>query len=365
MTGGALRRAQTSPNTSNATTSHPPTPPTYSENLCNAYKDDLTRRNESIAREFLPEVKYRGAKFKSAGGSIFPPVEPSASVELTLDIRNPFPVSFTVESHHIELHDKTGGGRVGHGDISRHVIPPSTTHSIPAIMTIQGVENVLQVTGEFASGGFRVQYKGTADVRAVMEDPEGGCVTVDVGRSNAHTKNASVCSAAMQCPYLVNNTNWRSLGGNLFEENAGTGGHGGSCTCPDGQVYQVGDNGNSCGSLACFGGVSGPCNGRSGPWSGNRVICSPPLHNVFEANAGSGGHGGSCTCPDGQVYQVGDMGNNCGSLACVGGTEGRCNGHDGDWSGNKVTCGGLDPHPEYDHLRFSVSQACHTHLTSI
>ena len=27
-----------------------------------------------------------------------------------------------------------------------------------------------------------------------------------------------------------------------------------------------------------------------------------------------GGWGGSCTCPDGQVYQVGDEHNHCGSL---------------------------------------------------
>jgi len=63
-------------------------------------------------------------------------------------------------------------------------------------------------------------------------------------------------------------------GRNIFETDAGTGGHGGSCTCPDGQVYQVGDNGDSCGSLACIGGTSGQCNQDAGAWSGNKVSCN-------------------------------------------------------------------------------------------
>ena len=61
---------------------------------------------------------------------------------------------------------------------------------------------------------------------------------------------------------------------NAFETDPGTGGWGGACTCPNGQVYQVGDNNDSCGSLACFGGTSGPCNKQTGTWSGNKVICA-------------------------------------------------------------------------------------------
>ena len=50
--------------------------------------------------------------------------------------------------------------------------------------------------------------------------------------------------------------------------------------------------------------------------------------------------GGSCTCPDGQVYQVGDGGDFCGSLACEGGKSGKCNKAEGAWSAKqaKVTC---------------------------
>jgi len=62
--------------------------------------------------------------------------------------------------------------------------------------------------------------------------------------------------------------------------------------------------------------------------------------NMFYRNVqGVGGHGGSCTCPDGQVYQVGDNNDFCGSLACIGGTPGTCNAHTGEWSNNKVICG--------------------------
>lgn len=70
------------------------------------------------------------------------------------------------------------------------------------------------------------------------------------------------------------------------------------------------------------------------------IFVSAAPHNIVEKNvAGVGGWGGSCTCPDGQVYQVGDQNNYCKSLACIGGTSGKCNRHSGTWSNTKVTCG--------------------------
>jgi hypothetical protein len=45
--------------------------------------------------------------------------------------------------------------------------------------------------------------------------------------------------------------------GNTYEKGAGVGSWGGSCTCPNGQVYDVGDSGNTCESLACEGGIAG------------------------------------------------------------------------------------------------------------
>jgi len=71
--------------------------------------------------------------------------------------------------------------------------------------------------------------------------------------------------------------NWQyNIGGqNTVIENAnGVGGFGGSCTCPDGNVYEVGDNKNHCGSLACVGGTSGTCNRYHGSWSNRKVICA-------------------------------------------------------------------------------------------
>ena len=75
----------------------------------------------------------------------------------------------------------------------------------------------------------------------------------------------------------------------------GVGGWGGTCTCPDGNVYQVGDTGActarcddpvTCDtsaqstSLACYGGIQGTCNTYSGGNPGGAtksVICAPDL----------------------------------------------------------------------------------------
>jgi len=209
----------------------------------------------------------------------------------------------------------------------------------------------------------------------------------------------------------------------------GVGHWGGSCTCPDGSVFQVGDNHNSCGSLACIGGVSGTCNRFTGPWSQRKVYCAPiekaqlpsdmkylgggfctsgyykgwdgkgiespyacaqvclsepecvhaafslgrtcSRYNRLECTLNSdrdhttftkltfsfsmrdsrvGGWGGSCTCPDGSVYQAGDNYDHCGSLACINGVSGTCNRRNGPWSGRKVICGASDRRNLFDDL---------------
>ena len=64
------------------------------------------------------------------------------------------------------------------------------------------------------------------------------------------------------------------VGSNLVENSvAGVGNWGGVCTCPDGQAYNVGDNNDGCTSLACVGGVSGPCGSHNPGGSGRRVTC--------------------------------------------------------------------------------------------
>ncbi len=56
-------------------------------------------------------------------------------------------------------------------------------------------------------------------------------------------------------------------------------------------------------------------------------------------NFGGLGHwSATCTCPDGETYQVADQGNNCGSFYCMNGkVSGGCN--KGRRSSLKVTCG--------------------------
>ena len=61
---------------------------------------------------------------------------------------------------------------------------------------------------------------------------------------------------------------------------------------------------------------------------------------MVEENAkGVGGWGGTCECPDGSRYEVGDNGDRCKTIACVHGTKINCNKNVGAWSKRKVTCG--------------------------
>ena len=107
---------------------------------------------------------------------------------------------------------------------------------------------------------------------------------------------------------------------------------GGACTCPDGQVYYVGDRGNLCSSISCNGGLNMTgCNRKDGHWAFRLVQCGPPLGGwnrrinrnkeeiVTDGTVGT--WGGVCTCPDGEKYLVGDNADQCGSLACGGGCE--------------------------------------------
>lgn len=130
---------------------------------------------------------------------------------------------------------------------------------------------------------------------------------------------------------------------NVYEKNvAGIGGWGGYCTCPDGQRYGVGDNGDSCGSLACVGGMAGACTKEDNPeWSRNKVTCADA---VTYNTPGVGSWGGYCTCPNGEKYGVGDMGDSCGSLACFGGTPSECTKRDNaEWSHKRVVCANFQP----------------------
>ena len=73
-------------------------------------------------------------------------------------------------------------------------------------------------------------------------------------------------------------------------------------TCPDGKVYEVGDNNDGCASLAGYGGkVTTACKpGGIAPESaGMMVRCAGA--NQYRKTPNVGSWGGSCTCPDGKV----------------------------------------------------------------
>ena len=132
---------------------------------------------------------------------------------------------------------------------------------------------------------------------------------------------------------------------------------GGYCYCPDGRVYQVGDEGNMCGSVACDGGTQGPCPGGENEGAFRKVVCEPAVvrppddkNVVIKGDTTVGTWGGTCTCPDGQVYLAGEIisskpenKNECGELACEGGTPGICNHYYSIWAQNRVQCHMPDP----------------------
>ena len=127
---------------------------------------------------------------------------------------------------------------------------------------------------------------------------------------------------------------------------------GGECTCPDGRVYTAGDRGNLCGSTNCFGGTEGKCIQAQGPWAFREVHCARlPQHlgrgdQVLENQVSTAGNwGGTCTCPNGNVYLVGDRNDQCQSLSCEGGVSGVCNHYSSAWSHRKVVCAPSDTSP--------------------
>ena len=60
------------------------------------------------------------------------------------------------------------------------------------------------------------------------------------------------------------------------------GGWGGIYVCPDGKEYEVGDSGNSCGSLKGTGGHMKTCNHQTGAWTGYSVTCSASILGQVE-----------------------------------------------------------------------------------
>ena len=107
----------------------------------------------------------------------------------------------------------------------------------------------------------------------------------------------------------------------ITERAPGVGGWGGSCTCPNGQVYQTGDNEDACNSLACVGGIAGPCQKTDGVWSNRKVNCNNP---ILEMKASDSAH--FISHPGGSLRLVGlnlrkGSGTKGGSISVIGSTD--------------------------------------------
>jgi len=117
------------------------------------------------------------------------------------------------------------------------------------------------------------------------------------------------------------------------------GGWGGSCTCPDGSVYYVGDEKSDCDHIACEGGFSGTCNKWIGKWAYRRVVCNAKINTVTKGAPNTGvTWGGTCTCPDGTAYWANNINPTCDNLACHAGMSGTCVQNDVPVQNTQVTC---------------------------
>ena len=88
------------------------------------------------------------------------------------------------------------------------------------------------------------------------------------------------------------------------------------------------------GSTATFTGTLN-AGGSTGSESGTII-----LPDNYRKDDNAGGWGGFCTCPNGNIYEVGDNNDSCGSIACEGGSSSSCSDQISSLSsGMKVTCG--------------------------
>jgi len=128
------------------------------------------------------------------------------------------------------------------------------------------------------------------------------------------------------------------------------GGWGGSCICPDGKMYWVGDEMNGGETLYCKGGLSGEVHHFEHElWKGNGVECGVPEEDFVDVyrrdDSVAGEWWATCTCPSGIQYRVGDLpGTGCTQFACYGGvTDGTCNSEKTELASNMVVnCGTHD-----------------------
>jgi len=123
--------------------------------------------------------------------------------------------------------------------------------------TLEFVDNVLENPKPVPKGWDKARRR-----RVRWETPKKGCVTVPKTYQNKDT-----CYLQPSC------RDEDQSGAGLVT--GGAGGWGGTCECPDGQQFEVGDNWDACRSLACEGGKMINCNRHwNSKWAGRRVNCN-------------------------------------------------------------------------------------------
>ena len=140
-------------------------------------------------------------------------------------------------------------------------------------------------------------------------------------------------------------------GGNtLLIDQEHVGSWSGSCKCPNGETYKVGDKHNGCRSIACENGISSGCTRNDKSGSRKKMICSlndVPTNLVVKNDKDAGGWSGTCKCPDGESYKVGDKHTGCRALACEGGVSSGCDRNDTSGKYTKVICSSVNQHVKY------------------
>ena len=140
-------------------------------------------------------------------------------------------------------------------------------------------------------------------------------------------------------------------GGNtLLHNQEDVGGWSGDCTCPNGEKYKVGDKHNGCYSIACEYGIPSGCSESDKSGLGKKMVCSrtdEPANLVEKNVVSAGGWSGTCTCPDGESYKVGDKNSGCSILACENGISSGCSSSDLSGKYTKVICSNVKQHANY------------------
>merc|ERR1712207_85680 len=118
-------------------------------------------------------------------------------------------------------------------------------------------------------------------VAPVCSDVSGGVSDACPCACGVTTAATQTCTSGQLCT-ATNDADGQREASNYYRWEPGVGGWGGECTCPDGQTYQVGDNDDRCGSLACEGGTAGTCHQFSEPSRvGYKVTCKATCESKY------------------------------------------------------------------------------------